>query len=100
MPEFTNANLQTVAVGQNVLFNRLKYNKSFYCAEFVKYVLDKSKVRNNLPEPIKPEDFKGLECAKVIYEGLLRNYIVPEKNIINIENYKVISKNSKKLSVV
>ncbi len=79
---------------------RLKYNKSFYCAEFVKYVLDKSKVRNNLPEPIKPEDFKGLECAKVIYEGLLRNYIVPEKNIINIENYKVISKNSKKLSVV
>lgn len=79
---------------------RLKYNKSFYCAEFVKYVLDKSKVKNNLPEPIKPEDFKGLESARVIYEGLLRNYIAPKKQIINIDNYKVISKNSKKLSVV
>lgn len=26
---------------------RLKYKKSFYCAEFVKYVLDKSKINTN-----------------------------------------------------
>ncbi len=74
---------------------RLKYKKSFYCAEFVKYVLDKSKVNNNLPDPIKPEDFKELRNAKVIYNGLLRDYTVPER----IEtDYEIISEKLKRLS--
>ena len=79
---------------------RLKYDKSFYCAEFVKYVLDKSKVNNNLPDTIKPEDFKKLEKAKVIYTGLLREYNVPQNDIINIEDYKIISVNNKKTQIV
>lgn len=81
---------------------RLKYDKSFYCAEFVKYVLDKSKISTNLPDTIKPEDFKELENtnAKVIYTGLLREYRVPETEIINIEDYKIVSKKIRKLATV
>lgn len=78
---------------------RLKYDKSFYCAEFVKYVLDKSKVKTDLPEPIKPEDFKRLK-AKVIYAGLLRNYVAPSNDIIDIDDYKIVSEKSKQLTAV
>jgi hypothetical protein len=77
---------------------RLKYNKSFYCAEFVKYVLDKSRVKTDLPEPIKPEDFKALK-AKVVYAGLLRDYVAPANDVINIDDYKVV-KNARQLSAV
>jgi len=74
---------------------RLKYRKSFYCAEFVKYVLDKSKINNNLPETIKPEDFKELKNAKVIYNGLLREYKVQD----TIEaDYEIISEKLRKLA--
>ena len=34
---------------------------SFYCAEFVKYVLQNAGIGKNLPKIIKPEDFKQLE---------------------------------------
>lgn len=77
---------------------RLKYNKSFYCAEFVKYVLDKSRVKTDLPEPIKPEDFKELN-AKVIYAGLLKDYVAPTNDVINIDDYKVVE-NARQLSAV
>lgn len=70
---------------------RLKYKKSFYCAEFVKYVLDKSRIQTDLPEPIKPEDFKELN-ANVIYAGLLRDYVAPTNDVINIEDYKITNR--------
>ena len=47
---------------------------SFYCAEFVKYVIEKSGIKTNLPEIIKPEDFKNIENIKQIYSGYLRKY--------------------------
>lgn len=47
---------------------------SFYCAEFVKYVIEKANIKTNLPEIVKPEDFKKLENISEIYSGLLRNY--------------------------
>lgn len=74
---------------------RLKYKKSFYCAEFVKYVLDKSKINTNLPEPIKPEDFKELKNAEIIYNGLLRDY--NSQDVVRAE-YEVIGEKLKKLS--
>ena len=57
-------------------FNRKrKQEKTYYCAEFVKTVLDKSGVDvSNLPEVIKPENFKDLKDAKLIYKGLLKEY--------------------------
>lgn len=49
-------------------------NNSFYCAEFVKYVIEKANIKNNLPEIVKPEDFKNLENINEIYNGFLRKY--------------------------
>lgn len=53
---------------------KLKFKDYFYCAEFVKYVIEKSGVNINLPEIIKPEDFKKLKNLEVVYEGLLAEY--------------------------
>lgn len=53
---------------------RLKFKHSFYCAEFVKYLLDKAKIENDLPSIIKPEDFKNLIDMEKEYEGKLREY--------------------------
>lgn len=47
---------------------------SFYCAEFVRYVLQSAGIGRNLPEIIKPEDFRTLEGINMKYEGLLTNY--------------------------
>ena len=57
-----------------VLINyKLKREKYFYCAEFVKYVLEESEVVE-LPELVKPEDFEKISNLSEIYRGLLREY--------------------------
>ena len=60
-----------------------KYQKqdTFYCAEFVKYILETSFNKKLLPEIIKPMDFTRLDNVELIYEGLLNQY----KFINNIE---------------
>lgn len=58
------------AAGVNI---KIKRYHSFYCAEFVKYLIDKAKIENDLPEVIKPEDFKNLN-VEMKYKGILRNY--------------------------
>ena len=66
------------AVGFNM---KISFENSFYCAEFVKYVLDKSDIKNNLPDMIRPEDFKNIEDSSIIYEGLLKNYQSSDRKI-------------------
>ncbi len=53
-----------------------KYQKqdTFYCAEFVKYILETSLGKKLLPEIVKPMDFTELDNIHLIYEGLLSNY--------------------------
>lgn len=70
------------AVGFNI---RVRSNKSFYCAEFVKYVLDKAKIETELPDLIKPEDFKLIRNLKPEYNGFLRLYNGSRK-VIDIKN--------------
>lgn len=53
---------------------KFKRERSFYCAEFVKYILEQSHIKNELPDLIKPEDFKELEGLDVVYSGILREY--------------------------
>lgn len=53
---------------------RVKREKCFYCAEFVKYVLDQSQLKLGLPELIKPNDFQNLFGSKEIYTGFLQEY--------------------------
>ncbi len=63
-------------IGLFLVSIKVKFNteKSFYCAEFVKYVLEESGIETNLPKLIKPEDFKQIENKRMVYEGLLRKY--------------------------
>lgn len=53
---------------------RIKGKKSFYCAEFVKYVLDQARINTDLPEVVKPEDFKKIEKLQEVYSGFLKKY--------------------------
>lgn len=59
-----------IAVALNV---RIKRERCFYCAEFVKYVLEQSQVLT-LPEVIKPEDFEKVQGLNEVYRGVLKEY--------------------------
>lgn len=53
---------------------RIHSEHAFYCAEFVKYVLEQSGIETNLPELIRPESFKELLNTKLIYHGKLKDF--------------------------
>ena len=61
------------AAGFNIRIERKGY---FYCAEFVKYVLESADIKTDLPEVIKPENFKNIKGLKEIYSGKLRDYSI------------------------
>ena len=54
---------------------------SFYCAEFVKHVLESAGLQTNLPEVVKPESFKELKELNLIYSGRLKNYKLARSKI-------------------
>ena len=60
-----------VAVSLN---KKIHTKRSFYCAEFIKYLFEQALIPNNLPTIIKPEDFKKLEGIKLIYKGFINRY--------------------------
>lgn len=64
---------------------KIRADKSFYCAEFVKHVLEEAKIETKLPELIKPEDFKQIKNLKLEYDGLLKFYKY-QNTMIFIEN--------------
>lgn len=43
------------------IHKKIKKENSFYCAEFIKYLIEKTGMEIDLPEIITPEDFKKLE---------------------------------------
>ncbi len=53
---------------------KITREKSFYCAEFVKHILEKADINTGLPEVAKPEDFKKIENLQQIYNGFLKKY--------------------------
>ena len=59
-----------IALTLNVKIKREKY---FYCAEFVKYVLEQSQVLT-LPDLVKPEDFEKVKGLSEVYQGVLKEY--------------------------
>ncbi len=68
-----------------VAFNiKVRRENTLYCAEFVKYLFDASKIDNDLPDIIKPVDFESVKGIKEVYKGLLRNYKVTEKILTTI----------------
>lgn len=62
-------------IGMFLVPLKVKINKhnSFYCAEFVYYILKLAHIdTNNLPKIIKPIDFLKLDNLHLIYKGYLR----------------------------
>ena len=53
---------------------KIHYKDTFYCAEFVKYLFEKVKIDNNLPDIIRPQDFKKLKDIELVYSGKLKDY--------------------------
>lgn len=62
-----------------ILFNKEIHRKNyFYCAEFIKYVLLKANVNIKLPNMPRPDDFEKIKKSRIIYEGLLNDYKIPQ----------------------
>lgn len=53
---------------------KLKRERKLYCAEFVKVVLDDAGVETNLPNCVRPDDFKYIDGLKLVYTGQLQDY--------------------------
>lgn len=79
------------AVGFNIKRHKDYY---FYCAEFVKYVLEKSGVKTNLSDLVRPEEFKNINNLKLIYTGKLSKYKGKKEKILRCleDNLKFYSK--------
>lgn len=60
-----------IGAGLNI---KIKFHNKFYCAEFVKYILDESGVDLKLPEVVKPQDFIEVEDYDFIYRGKINEY--------------------------
>lgn len=73
--------LGLLAVGFN---KKIKKEHSFYCAEFIKYVLENAGIETELPEIVKPEDFKNISQLQEIYKGLLRKYRAPKIDVTEL----------------
>lgn len=60
-----------------VMFNiKLNRKNCFYCAEFVKYLVEKDGIITDLPDIVKPNDFKELSNMKLVYKGKLNSYAI------------------------
>lgn len=53
---------------------RIKRHNKFYCAEFVKHILEESGVDLGLPDVVKPFDFIKVENTNFIYRGKFNEY--------------------------
>lgn len=60
----------------------------FYCAEFIKYLLEASGTNINLPKIVAPDDFMSIKNAKMIYVGKLSEYREKMTDFINLNEIK------------
>ena len=70
-----------------VVPERIVKKNTFYCAEFVRYILKRSRINTKgLPKIIKPQDFSKLQGLNQIYEGKLQEYkyYLESENAINL----------------
>ena len=79
---------------------KIKKQKSFYCAEFVKYVMEKADVKSDLPDIVKPEDFKNIKGLQEIYGGLLRKYQSPKINVGELIRNNLLMYTNKKEGII
>ena len=59
----------------NGLHISIKREDYFYCAEFIKTILEESDLYFELPELVRPVDFQKIKRLNLIYKGRLNEYI-------------------------
>jgi len=64
----------TIGLFAVALNKKWKKERSFYCAEFVKYALEHADIKVDLPEIVKPDDFTYIENLEKIYTGYMQKY--------------------------
>lgn len=79
---------------------KIEKEKSFYCAEFVKYVMEKADIKTDLPDIVKPEDFKNIKELQEIYVGLLRKYQFPKINVVELIRNNLLMYTNKKEGII
>ncbi len=79
---------------------KIKKQKTFYCAEFVKYVMEKADIKTDLPDIVKPEDFKNINELQEIYGGLLRKYKPPKINVVELIRNNLLMYTNKKEGII
>lgn len=52
---------------------KIQRKNHFYCAEFIKYLVEQAELDYQLPDLIKPQDFIEIPST-IIYQGLLKKY--------------------------
>ena len=76
--KFNFIGLVAVSLNKNIHIKR-----SFYCAEFVKYLFEQAHIPNNLPDIVKPQDFKDLKGIQLIYGGFINKYTKNKNSVLN-----------------
>ncbi len=79
---------------------KIKKQKSFYCAEFIKYVMEKADIKTDLPDIVKPEDFKNIKELQEIYVGLLSKYQFPKINVVELIRNNLLMYTNKKEGII
>ena len=79
---------------------KIEKEKFFYCAEFVKYVMEKADIKTDLPDIVKPEDFKNIKELQEIYGGLLRKYQSPKINVVELIKNNLLMYTNKKEGII
>lgn len=74
---------------------KIRRKNTFYCAEFVKHILKMAGVSevNELPEIIRPENFKELQGMILEYEGLLKKY--KKKKYLRLQEVQTLLQGNK-----
>lgn len=83
-----NYNFNVIGLFAVAVHKKITSNKSFYCAEFVKFAFDQAKLDLSLPDMVKPEHFKYIDNIRLEYKGKLKDYNKVRKSFIKdvIEN--------------
>lgn len=69
-----NYKFNTLGLFSAAIHLKIEQENKFYCAEFIKYLLEECKIETELPDLITPEHFLYLKNTYPVYSGKLQEY--------------------------
>ena len=62
--------------------------------------MEKADIKSDLPDIVKPEDFKNINESHEIYGGLLRKYQSPKINVVELIRNNLLMYTNKKEGII